>query len=389
MRVLLHWQHLAGEEKVQGAEGLAALLAQLDGYEVPAGAWEHDVLPARCADYSPQHLDALCLSGRVAWGRRTPMNGSGKVPLRSSPMALLLRERAALWTPAHNDESRELLSSDARDVLGALERRGASFFHELVSTTRLLRTQVERALAELAGAGLVTADSFSGLRALLVPAGKRRSSRRGAIVYAVDTAGRWSLLKGDAEVPAAERTEAIARTLLQRYGVVFRSLLSRENGLPGWRELVLVYRRMEARGEIRGGRFVRGFGGEQFALPDAVGKLRALRKLEKTGEFVALSGADPLNLVGILTPDARVPAITRNRVLFRDGIALGALEGGELRRLAECELNDEALRALMARRPPAVMLRAYLRPDAQRERWLARARRPVIISDPAAPIESN
>ena len=388
MRFLLHWQHAAGEDKMQGPEGLAAVLTQLDGYEVPAAAWESDVLPARCSDYSAQHLDALCLSGRIAWGRRTPMNGSGRVPLRSSPIALMLRERAALWSPTH-EELPESLGSDARDVLDALTRRGALFFSELVSTTRLLRTQVERALGELAGAGLVTADSFSGLRALLIPAGKRRSSRRGAITYAVDTAGRWSVLKGDADLPNTERIEAIARTLLQRYGLVFRSLLGRENGLPTWRELVMVYRRMEARGEIRGGRFVRGFGGEQFALPDAVGKLRGLRKLAKKGEFVALSAADPLNLVGIITPDARVTSITRNRVLFRDGIAIGALEAGELRRLADCELDDETLRSLMARRPPGGTLRAYLRPDAQRERWLARARRPGTIADPTASIEST
>ncbi|MEX2281625.1 MAG: DEAD/DEAH box helicase, partial [Gemmatimonadota bacterium] len=210
MRFLLHWQHLASDQKVNGPEGVAAVIEQLDGCEVPAAAWELDVLPARCADYSPQYLDGLCLSGRVTWGRRSPMNGAGKVPLRRSPIALMLRDRAALWSAAEENDP-AVLSSYARDVLDALKRRGASFFHELVTASRLLRTQVERALAELAGAGLVTADSFGGLRALLSPA---KHSRRGqARMYGVDTAGRWALLGGGGGggVDGGERTEAVAR----------------------------------------------------------------------------------------------------------------------------------------------------------------------------------
>jgi ATP-dependent Lhr-like helicase len=294
------------------------------------------------------------------------------------------RERSNIWIEQH-DELPESLSSDARDVLAVLQKRGASFFHELAGAARLLHTQVERALAELAGAGLVTADSFSGLRALLTP--PRRRTRRVA-GYGVDTAGRWALLQGTHTDAPVDRTEAIARTLLERYGVAFRALLARESGLPPWRELVRVYRRLEARGEIRGGRFVNGFGGEQFALPDAVGRLRAVRKLERTSEFVALSAADPLNLVGLLTPDARVTAITRNRILFRDGMAIAALEGGELRRLAECELNDETLRRLLIRRRPEAPLNPYLRADVTRERWLARQRRSTIVAEPAPSIES-
>ena len=215
----------------------------------------------------------------------------------------------------------------------------------------MLPTLVERALGELAGAGLATADSFSGLRALLTPPDKRKSlagrMRHRASAHGVDTAGRWALLAGEA---AADRAEPVARALLARYGVVFRSLLARESRLPPWRELVMVYRRLEARGEIRGGRFVAGFGGEQFALADAVGRLRAVRKADKNGEFVALSGADPLNLVGILTPDARVAAIARNRVLFRDGVAVAALEGDEVRRFGDVAMTDSALRALLMRR---------------------------------------
>jgi ATP-dependent helicase Lhr and Lhr-like helicase len=353
MRFLLHWQHVAEEQRVKGVEGLAAVIEQLDGYELAAGAWEHDVLTARVADYEPEYLDMLCLSGRVAWGRVTP-GTSARTPLRSSPIALLVREHSALWrAPAGSGV--EDLASDARAVLAALRARGASFFHELAAGTGLLRAQVERALGELAGAGLVTADSFSGLRALLAPSEKhkRRSRRRGAAT-GVDTAGRWALLGGDESAQGDERIERIARVLLGRYGVVFRSLLARESRLPTWRELAAVYRRLEARGEIRGGRFVSGFGGEQFALPDAVGRLRAVRRLEKTSEMVALSAADPLNLVGIVTPEGRVPALAGNRVLFRDGVPIAALEGGEPRRLAQTDLEDEVLRTLFWRRSNAL-----------------------------------
>ncbi|HSL69859.1 MAG TPA: hypothetical protein VK864_06425, partial [Longimicrobiales bacterium] len=380
MRFLLHWQHVSKEQQVEGLEGLASVVAQLDGYELPAGAWEIDVLSARCRDYRPDYLDALCLSGRVAWGRLMPMNGSGRVPLRSSPIALMLREHAGQWRVT-SDATLESLSSEASEVLQLLRQRGASFFHELVSGTRLLRTQVERALAELAGAGVVTADSFSGLRALLTPSEKRRKAgRRGTPVYGVDTAGRWGLLQ-TAEADPNDRVEAIARALLKRYGLVFRSLLARESRLPTWRELVMVYRRLEARGEIRGGRFVSGFGGEQFALPEAVGRLRAVRKLEKAGELISISAADPLNLAGIVTPDGRVPAVTRNRVLFRDGIAVAALEAGELKRLADSDLSDDALRSLLARRTGQSPARLYFRSPESRERWLARQRRPAAVEE--------
>ena len=197
---------------------------------------------------------------------------------------------------------------------------------------------VERALAELAGAGIATADSFAGLRALLAPQEKRRAL--------VEAAGRWSLLLAE----KTDNVESVARTLLKRYGVVFRAMLVRETQLPPWRDIVRVYRRLEARGEIRGGRFVAGFGGEQFAAPDAVGRLRAVRKSEKIGELVVVSGADPLNMVGILTPEARVPGVYTNRILLRDGLPIAALEGGEVRRLAESEINDEQLRGFLARR---------------------------------------
>ena len=371
MRFLLHWQHVAGEQQVKGVEGLAAVIEQLDGYEVPAGAWEHEVLAARVQDYEPDLVDRLCLSGRVAWGRISPTNGSGKSPLRSSPIALMLRQHSGLWGAPGESESCGL-SSEARAVLGALQTRGACFFHELVSATGLLRTQIERSLGELAGSGLATADSFSGLRALLAPSEKRARRRRGRRAYEVDTAGRWALLRGEGAVDDERRVEQIARTLLRRYGIVFRALLAREACLPTWRELARSFRRLEARGEIRGGRFVSGFGGEQFGLPDAVGRLRAVRKLEKSGEFIAVSGADPLNLVGIVTPQGRVTAIAPNRVLFRDGLAIAALEGGAIRRLSVSELDDDMLKTLFWRRSSALGFRPGGFSEASRKRWLER-----------------
>jgi ATP-dependent Lhr-like helicase len=372
MRFLLHWQHVADETRLKGAEGLAAAIEQLDGFELPAGAWEQDVLAARVQDYEPGFIDRLCLSGRMAWGRITPASGSSKAPLRSSPIALMPREHAGLWRAPAEAKAGEL-SSDAVAVHEALRAHGASFFHEIVAATRLLRAQVERALGELAGAGLVTADSFSGLRALLAPTEKhrKRSRRRGSDV-GVDAAGRWALLQGGSTAAADARAEQVARALLSRYGVVFRALLAREPRLPTWRELAAVYRRLEARGEIRGGRFVSGFGGEQFALAEAVGRLRALRRQDKNGEFIALSAADPLNLVGIVTPEARVAAITPNRVLFRDGLAIAALEAGQVRRLAASEHDDATLKSLFWPRSRAAG--PDLRPlsQAARKRWLER-----------------
>jgi ATP-dependent Lhr-like helicase len=350
MRFLLHWQHVAGEGQVKGAEGLMAVLEQLEGFELAAAAWENDVMPARVADYEPEQIDRLCLSGRVAWGRLTP---GSKAPLRSSPIAIMPREHLGNWGVEKQPVVE--LSSEAKAVSEALEKRGASFFHELVAAAGLLPSYVERGLAELAGAGIATADSFAGLRALLAPQEKRKGM--------IETAGRWALLSSSAQ----EDVEAVARVLLKRYGVVFRVLLQRESHLPPWRDLVRVYRRLEARGEIRGGRFVAGFGGEQFATADAVGRLRAVRKAEKIDELVVLSAVDPLNLVGILTPEARVAAIHRNRILLQDGLPIAAVEGGQVRRLADSTLEEPQLRTLLARRSLRYPLRPHLRTPPPRE----------------------
>ena len=345
MRFLLVWQHVSAESRVNGADGLAAVIEQLEGFELAAAAWEGEVLPARIADYGPEQIDQLCLSGRVAWGR---LSAGTSAPLKSSPISLLLRRHAVAAEPVAVDG----LGAAAQSIKAFLEKRGASFLGDIAAGADLLPSVVERALAELVGAGLATADSFAGLRALLAPQEKRKSL--------VEAAGRWALLSSTLE----NDFEAVARTLLKRYGVVFRSLLQRETRLPPWRELVRVYRRLEARGEIRGGRFVTGFGGEQFAAPDAVGRLRSVRKLENAGEIVSLSAADPLNLVGILTPEPRVAGVYKNRILLKDGLAIAALEGGELRRLAPSELDDQTLHAFGARRtyrPLNPYLRAQIR----------------------------
>jgi len=364
MRFLAHWQHVAGEDQVRGVDGLASVVEQLEGFELAASAWEHDVLPARVADYGGEQLDRLCLSGRVMWGRLTP---GTRAPLKTSPIALLLREHAASLVPAGAGVAPEP-SSEAAAVREALAKRGASFFHELVAATGLLPALVERGLAELTGAGIVTADSFAGLRALLARQDKRRAL--------VEGAGRWSLLHAaDRPLVPPEgasglspvAVEAVARGLLKRYGVVFRVMLQRETNLPPWRDLVRVYRRLEARGEIRGGRFVAGFGGEQFAASDAVGRLRSVRKAEKLDELVVVGAADPLNLVGILTPEARVPAVHSNRLLLRDGLPIAALEGAEVRRLLPSDFHDDQLRAMLARRSLRRALDPHLRMATARE----------------------
>jgi ATP-dependent Lhr-like helicase len=253
-------------------------------------------------------------------------------------------------------------------LLAALDDRGASFFGDLVNATGLLRTEVEKGLGELVAWGLVSSDSFAGLRALLVPSDRRRPiggyRRRGRIApFGVETAGRWARVRHRSLLPEEQIAEAIAWQLLRRYGVVFRRLVQRESLLAPWRDILRVYRRLEARGEVRGGRFVGGFSGEQYALPEAVGLLRSVRREQGTGELVAVSGADPLNLVGILTADETVPAVATNRILFRDGVPVAVKEGagGGERVLVDVTPDErERLRGALVRRRAAPLVRAYL-----------------------------
>ena len=273
-------------------------------------------------------------------------------PVGSTPIALVERRRAALWMALAPLSGATPMSGRAQTVLDALSARGALFFDELAEVARLLRPQLEEALGELAALGLAASDSFSGLRALLVPSGQRKPPagmrRRGATLgFDIESGGRWAMINRTAPKDSADGSreaavEHAAKTLLARYGVVFWRLLTQEPGwLPPWRDLLRVYRRLEARGEIRGGRFVAGFSGEQFALPDAVASLREIRRRPASGEWVSLSGADPLNLIGILTPGQRLSALTANRVVYRDGLPVAALTGGKVQQLSELESADQ------------------------------------------------
>jgi len=379
LRFLLAWQRLDPDEQAEGPESLQALLQQLEGFEAAAASWEGEILPARMKEYDPSWLDALCLAGRYVWGRATAPEADGarrSGPVRATPIALLSRSNLPFWreiAPPPDPTALEL-SAGARNVYDLLRNRGACFFGEIAQGAGLLHTQLEMALAELVAWGLVTSDSFTGLRALLVPAHKRppvdrAGSRRGGSsvsLFGMENAGRWSLLHhgapaAAAESPSREAVETIAWTLLRRYGVVFRRLLERETLLPPWRDLLHVFRRLEARGEIRGGRFVDGFSGEQYALPDAVGRLRAMRKQPRKGTLVSVSAADPLNLVGIATPGDRLPALSGNRLLYRDGEPIAILEGREPRFLVELDAAARwQAQSALVRRSVAPKLKAYL-----------------------------
>jgi ATP-dependent Lhr-like helicase len=376
MRFLFRWQHVGDTERREGPDALDAVIAQLQGFEAPAAAWESELLPARLSEYDFTWLDDLCLSGRAAWTRLTVPNGSGAGapgPIRTTPVTLLPRRFAGLWTRAAPlPRGEPALGSRAHKVAEHLRAHGASFFDEIVDGTGLLRTQVEDALAELVAQGQVSSDSFAGLRALLTPSGKRKrfggGGKRRSAMFGIEDAGRWALVRrsvprsADAE-QAQEMLEHIAYTLLRRYGVVFWRLLQREAGwLPPWRELLRVLRRLEARGDLRGGRFVAGVTGEQFALPEAVGLLRETRRAEPTGTLVSVSGADPLNLVGTLLPGARIAALAGNRVLYRDGAPIAALVSGTVQWLVTLDPAEQrAAEDALIRRQTGAPLLAHLR----------------------------
>jgi ATP-dependent Lhr-like helicase len=329
MRFLTRWQHAAPGARLHGARGLAEVIGRLQGFHAAAGAWERDLLPARVAGYEPRLLDELCLHGEVAFGRLATGAVEAEAPrrraapTRHAPITLALRQdlpwlRRALSGPP------PALGEGAAGLVRVLSGRGASFVSELVAATGRLPVEVEGALWELVSAGVVTCDAFAGLRALVDPPA-RGPARRPA-----HAGGRWSLLPGSApdEGPGqGEALDRLARQYLRRCGVVFRDLLAREAGAPPWRDLLRLYRTAEARGEVRGGRFVAGFTGEQFALPEAVDALRAARRDASKGVRLELSAADPLNLVGILTPGARVAASLSGRVALLDGVPVEPGEG--------------------------------------------------------------
>ncbi len=355
MRFLADWQHLSATTRMQGREALATVVEQLEGFQAAAAAWEADLLPARLKDYSGTWLDELCRSGRIVWTRLAGRLRASGGPVRGTPIVLLPRRQLPTWYALASDAPAPELSSRAQRVLECLNAQGALFFDELQHDAHLLRSELEDALGELVAVGLVNADSFAGLRALLAPASKRsrtaRRSRGGAFIGGMDDAGRWALVRKsgageeEARTPAfdAEALEHIARVLLRRYGVVCWRLLAREaDWLPPWRDLLRVYHRLEARGEIRGGRFVEAVAGEQFALPEALGLLREVRKRPLAGEMLAVSAVDPFNQLGTLLPGARVPALAANRILFRDGLPVAVLAAGKPQWLVE--LDEDAQR---------------------------------------------
>ena len=381
LRFLLRWQRVAADARMEGPEAVDSVVGQLEGFEAPAGAWESEILPARLAGYEPAWLDDRCLAGHLAWARLRPRAGGSSngrangsdgraTPVRTTPITLVARRHAAYWAMLSTSAEAVHPGSRAQAVADFIRQHGASFFHELVDGTGLLRSEVEEALAELVALGIVNSDSFGGLRALLVPSGERRPiaggrRRRRTVTFGMEDAGRWALARRPRPAnagPQAEKAfeqaavEHAARALLLRYGVVFWRLIEREAAwLPPWRDLLRVYRRLESRGDIRGGRFVAGFSGEQFALPEAVGMLREVRRQPATDALVSLSGADPLNLVGILTPGPKLAALTGNRVLYRDGVPIAMLVAGDVQFLETLDAASEwaAHKALLRSAEPA------------------------------------
>src|SRR3954469_3051804 len=310
LRFLLRWQHVQPGSQLHGAQGLSEIVGQLQGFQSAAAAWESDVLASRLGRYDKALLDQLCFSGEVAWGRLACADESPRRARRGrGTRSALVRREDLPWLLDATRGTCEPLGDRARILLALLEERGALFPHELRAQTGLSPRELNEALWELVSGGRLTCDGFAALRGLLD--GKARGA-----------SGRWSLLRPyEAEQRAPDWLEKLARQYLRRYGIVFRDLLAREPRCPPWRELLQIYRRLEARGEIRGGRFAHAFSGEQFALPEAVDAMRAVRKIPKTGqERIALSACDPLNLIGILTPGPRTPAMPQNRVVYVDGV---------------------------------------------------------------------
>ena len=332
-RWLSHWQHVAPGTQLTGKHGLLDILGQLQGFEIAANAWEKQVLSRRVSNYDPSWLDHLCMTGSVGWGRLSPhpaiseksSNGSRKegesgrrvVPTSVAPITFFVRQDSDWMVTDHPANEDRSLSTAAKAVRKFLDQRGASFFPDIVRNTGLLKAEVETALWELVTAGMITADGFDNLRGLIDP--KRRAGQgRGRHIRPRHSTGRWSLLYSDQERDHNKTVEATCRVLLNRYGIVFRDLLMRESVPFKWRQLLIAFRLMEARGEVYGGIFVGGFFGEQYALPEALESLRAFRNRQTSGMAMTVSATDPLNLIGIILPGERVPAISGKTVTIQD-----------------------------------------------------------------------
>jgi len=401
LRFLCEWQRVLPESRMQGPDALAAVLTQLEGFEAPAAAWETDIIPMRMAEYEPQWLDEHCRAGRFIWTRlaaRTaggaaalaatragagasaaPQSaaggathdserGRGASPVRSTPITLLARRNVPVWAAWADQSAPDHLTSKAQAVAEFIREQGASFFDEIAEHVGMLPVEVEDALAELVALGMVNSDSFAGLRVLLMPSGRRGKStsyavrrKRRLALFGMADAGRWALVRRPAAGGAhrgEEAVEQIVRSLLRRWGVIFWKLLGREaDWLPPWRDILMCCRRLEARGEIRGGRFIAGFSGEQYATPEAVGLLRDVRRKPNTQQYVSLSAADPLNLIGILTPGARLASLSGNRLLYRDGLPIATYAADEVHYLVDLPAKEhwEVQTALLRRHTPLVL----------------------------------
>lgn len=370
LRFLLAWQHLLPNHRLRGRVGIESIITQLQGFEVPAIVWERRIFPSRLAHYDTKWLDDLCLSGEITWGRVRV--GGARGANRILPLSLMLREDMQ-GLRSEDLSPQDDLSADARRALSSLAKHGALFFNELLRETRLLPSQLEASLWELVASGHVSGDGFGAIRSLTSPvrneaeALRRRLRRRGKPVYPSRPGnGRWWLMQfpSVSNVHSSSWREVKERVsqsgpdrdpvlqwawqLLERYGVFFRDLLARESAAPPWKELLPLYRRMESRGEIRGGRFITGVGGEQFALPEVVDLLRQVREEKPGKELVFISAADPMNLVGILIPGNRVMASASNSVAFLGGRYVGHRQGKEtwIDPNLEVETSEKVMRGL-------------------------------------------
>jgi ATP-dependent Lhr-like helicase len=374
LRFLFDWQKVLPTTRMQGPDAVAAVLSQLEGFEAPAGGWESDLLPARIKDYDPHWLDEHCRAGRFVWARlaarKTERDGERELrggPIRSTPITLLVRRTAKAWSALAVPPDAAQVSSKPRAVLDFIQAHGASFFDDITDGVGMLPVEVEEALADLVSLGLVNSDSFGGLRALLAPSSQRSKlnsrTRRGRLaLFGMADSGRWAAVRREPSADAKrfddESVEQVVRALLRRWGVLFWRVLPREaQWLPSWREILFCCRRLEARGEIRGGRFIAGLAGEQYADPTAVGLLREVRRRPLSREFVAVSGADPLNLAGLVTPGPRLPSLTGNRLLYLDGLPIAWYAGGEITYLESLDPKQqwEARNALLRRGAAATL----------------------------------
>jgi ATP-dependent Lhr-like helicase len=372
MHFLFQWhQMLPGQER-EGPAALEAVLNQLEGYEAPSVAWEGDIFPARVKKYTYTMLDLLLMTGKYIWGRFKINKPEGyqfsNVPIRTTPIAFIKQESLKHYQSNNLGNLFDSLSINAKTVYHILSNYGAQFFMQIEEKSKLLRSQVEDAIVELISVGMVTSDSYTGLRTLLIPdryyTDKRKS---GKITFNLQQAGRWWIIapleKQEDINSRDDYLESVASLLLKRYGIVFRKIVEKERLLSIWYDLLKIYRKMEARGTIRGGRFLEGFGGEQYALPEAVASLRELKKqaLEAVDAFVSVSGADPLNLTGYITPGKRVPALYGNRILYKNGTPVAIKEGKDIAFIKdEDEETKWKLKKLLIQRNVQPELRPYL-----------------------------